>query len=593
MDIKLKMKRIISIIACIAISAQLMATVPVVSPQIIEIGRRADGKIHVWLFLDRSPTSLAVRKYPFPVTTRALLRRQRRGSADRARTDGLDRAVSLDYLKRIRESGVHIRRVSHWFNAISISATIEQLEKVRKFPFISSIEPVGQIRQPNVLDDDFGNGLEKGFATKTGDLDYGPSAWQLELLRVNDVHGLGYSGKDILVLMLDTGFLNSHEAIMQKRVKAEYDFINDDSETENETDEEIRIGQHNHGTMTYSVLGGYSPGQLISPGYGCDFLLAKTESVGYERIVEEDNFVAALEWGEMLGADIVSSSLGYNEWYVYDQMDGRTAITTRAVLIATQLGMVVVTAAGNERGAGGKPGWGGHIMAPADADSIITVGATDAWGEVALFSSVGPTADGRIKPEVAAPGIAVYSASPGGPEAYTTASGTSFATPLIAGCVALLLEAHPHWRPDQVREALMKTASQADSPDNYLGWGVVNLLKALHFSPGDSASTGGNPPDVAGQSTLFVYPNPFVLSHNSNTLVNWTMAARNRVQVDVYNLLGRHVINLYRHGLQEADPGSVEWNGIDYRGRQVATGVYLVRLRTGPETTFTRLIVQR
>jgi hypothetical protein len=206
---------------------------------------------------------------------------------------------------------------------------------------------------------------------------------------------------------------------------------------------------------------------------------------------------------------------------------------------------------------------------------------------------MGPTADGRTKPEVAALGIAVYAASPSGPDTYTTASGTSLSTPLIAGCVALLLEAHPQWGPAHVREALMETASQADNPDNYLGWGVVNLLEALYYTPGDSASPGGIPPSMAEQTTLMVYPNPFDLSHNSNTLVNWTLAAVTPVQVDIYNLLGQHVMNLYRHGQQEPDPGSVVWNGIDYRGRRVASGVYLIRLRTGQEITFTRLTVQR
>ncbi|MCH8023962.1 MAG: S8 family peptidase [Candidatus Marinimicrobia bacterium] len=482
--------------------------------------------------------------------------------------------------------------MSHWFNAISVSATIKQLEEIRKLPFIVYIAPVRQLRRPNTQHDDIRIEDEWGYAKKVGAIDYGASAWQSEMLGVNDVHERGYSGAGILVLMLDTGFMNSHEAINQERILGEYDFINDDGETANETAEENKIGQHNHGSMTYSVLGGYAPGKLIGPAYGCDFLLAKTESVAYELEVEEDNFVAALEWGENWGADIVSSSLGYNAWYEYEQMDGQTAITTRAVSIATQLGMVVVTAAGNERGSGGKQDWGGHIMAPADADSIITVGAIDAKGVVASFSSVGPTADGRIKPEVAAPGIGVYSASPSGSDIYTTGSGTSFATPLIAGCVALLLEAHPQWRPDQVREALTATASQSDKPDNYLGWGVVDLLAALQYIPGDSASTGGNSAGTAGQLTLLVYPNPFDLNHNSNTLVNWTLATETSVQVDVYNLLGQHVINLYRHGLQEPDPGSVRWDGIDYRGRRVASGVYLIRLRAGPEITFTRLTVQ-
>ena len=353
---------ILSIIAIIASSSLVNAEAPV-SQHLVEAGRRPKGQILAWLLLDRKPISLAIREDSFPKPNRAILRRHRRATATQSTIDALDMPVSLDYLQRIQSFGVHIRRVSHWFNAISVSATIKQLEEIRKLPFIVYIAPVRQLRRPNTQHDDIRIEDEWGYAKKVGAIDYGASAWQSEMLGVNDVHDRGYSGTGILVLMLDTGFMNSHEAINQERILGEYDFINDDGETANETAEENKIGQHNHGSMTYSVLGGYAPGELIGPAYGCDFLLAKTESVAYELEVEEDNFVVALEWGENWGADIVSSSLGYNAWYEYEQMDGRTAITTRAVSIATQLGMVVVTAAGNDRGSGGRAGppHAGHL----------------------------------------------------------------------------------------------------------------------------------------------------------------------------------------------------------------------------------------
>jgi len=151
--------------------------------------------------------------------------------------------------------------------------------------------------------------------------------------------------------------------------------------------------------------------------------------VAEENIVEEDNFVATVEWGELLGAYIVSISIGCNEGYEYEQMDGQTAITTRAVQQAVRLGMVVIIAAGNDRSGGGKPGRDGYIVAPADADSIITVVAVDIFGQVANFSSIDPTADRRIEPEVAALGIGVYEATSQGSEIYASVNGTSFATP--------------------------------------------------------------------------------------------------------------------------------------------------------------------
>jgi hypothetical protein len=178
--------------------------------------------------------------------------------------------------------------------------------------------------------------MMKSFAHQ---LDYGPSYDQLLLMNVPAVHDLGYSGLGIRVLMLDTGFYQEHEAIRPERILAEYDFLNNDGETQNESQEDDKYGQHNHGTYTYTALGGYRPGRLIGPAYQCSFLLAKTESVPDEIPGEEDNYVAGLEWGEELGADIVSSSLGYLDWYTYEDLDGLTAVTTRAVLWATRLGM--------------------------------------------------------------------------------------------------------------------------------------------------------------------------------------------------------------------------------------------------------------
>ncbi|MEE9161820.1 MAG: S8 family serine peptidase, partial [Candidatus Neomarinimicrobiota bacterium] len=160
----------------------------------------------------------------------------------------------------------------------------------------------------------------------------------------------------------------------------------------------------------------------------------------------------------------------------YADLDGLTAVTTLGVQWATRLGMVVVTAAGNERR---NSVWGGYIIAPGDADSIITVGAVSVAGHLASFSSHGPTFDGRIKPEVVAQGVSVFCASSTGPDRYTFVNGTSLSTPLIAGSVALLLEAHPTWRPEDVRDALMATASRADQPDNDYGWGIPDVLAAM------------------------------------------------------------------------------------------------------------------
>lgn len=225
-------------------------------------------------------------------------------------------------------------------------------------------------------------------------------------------------------------------------------------------------------------------GVIRGVAYECKFLLAKTEILDEEIIAEEDQYVAALEWGEALGADVASSSLGYLDWYTYDDMDGETAITTQAVDYAVGLGLVCVTAMGNE----GNSNWY-YMIAPADADSVIAVGAVDSLGQIASFSSHGPTFDGRIKPEVVARGVATFAAGTGSPTSFISANGTSLSTPLVAGASALLLQAHPNWTPMMVREALMMTANSATSPNNDYGFGLIDVMAALDYNfgvvPGD------------------------------------------------------------------------------------------------------------
>ncbi|MFQ6610118.1 MAG: S8 family serine peptidase, partial [Fidelibacterota bacterium] len=230
---------------------------------------------------------------------------------------------------------------------------------------------------------------------------------------------------------------------------------------------------HNHGTYTLSTLGGSFEGQLYGPAYNAQFLLAKTEDVSQEVPVEEDWYVAGLEWGESLGADVASSSLGYIDWYTYEDLDGQSAVTTIAVNIAIENGMVITTAAGNS-GSGG-------IIAPADAFEVLACGAVDSNGEIAGFSSWGPTADGRIKPDICARGVATFCADIVSPNSYREANGTSLSTPLVGGAAAVILSAHPSWTPLQVREALMMTADNVENPDNQYGWGVIDVMAAINY----------------------------------------------------------------------------------------------------------------
>ncbi len=420
-----------------------------------------------WVFLQDRP---ADRSLDAPdarsLSEDCLERREQRGRL--GSTGDWDRPLEEKALQQVLDSGVELRRISRWLNALSVEATEQQLARLRSLDVVRELRPLA--RGERILPSE-----EHPPLPASRDLSYGPSLDQLAEIDVPRVHEAGYDGSGVTVLMLDTGYYKEHEALHAEQVIAEWDFINEDGETQNE--EGDSPSQHNHGTLTWSALGGSSAGNLYGPAHGASFLLAKTEDVTSETPVEEDNYIAALEWGEALGADVSSGSLGYIAWYDFEDLNGLTAPITLAVDQAVALGMVVCVSAGNYR----ADDWG-HINTPSDAFHCISVGAVDENNEIAWFSSPGPTFDGRIKPEVTARGLGTVCAGIDSPTHYRTAGGTSLSCPLVAGGVALILQAHPGWGPEAVREALLTTADNSDSPNNDVGWGRVAVGSAIEYT---------------------------------------------------------------------------------------------------------------
>ncbi len=414
----------------------------------------------------------AIDKLPQRLTSRSLERRRLRGKEELF--DFTDLPVSAKYVNEVESRCKKIRIVSRWLNAASVEATRTEIERISELPFVRSIGKVVTYYRKKPSDENTKTLYRPPESLrKPGLLDYGPSYSQLSQIHVPSLHQLGYHGEGVLVCMLDTGYKKDHpvfqKAFEEGRVLAEYDFINQDLDTQNDSLD--TYDQHNHGTSTWSALGGEYDGSLYGPAYKASFILAKTEMVWQEIQAEEDLWVAGIEWADSLGADIVSSSLGYNAWYSYENMDGNTAVTTIAADLAVSKGIVVVNSAGNER----QKFWH-YIIAPADGDSVIAAGAVDEMGEIASFSSAGPTYDGRIKPDVCARGVDTYCAVPD--ENFWYIDGTSLSAPLVAGVCALLLQIHPDWNPVTIRDSLWHTASRADNPDTLYGYGIVNALKA-------------------------------------------------------------------------------------------------------------------
>lgn len=391
-----------------------------------------------------------------------------------------DLPVRSDYVDRARLMGAKLRRVSRWLNAASYDIPIDQLSKFEALPFVAEIRPVARYKNTGLIDSAekesifTSNDNESGLADV---LDYGYAYEQVAQINVPAMHQKGYTGQGVTLAILDTGFRKSHEAFanhyLEGRVLAEYDFINDDANTANQAGDVST--QWGHGTEVWSVTGGYMPGTLVGPAYKANFLLAKTEDNAGEYQGEEDNWVAAMEWADSLGADVLTSSLGYLDWYTISDYDGVTAVTTIAANTAVDLGIVVCISMGNE-GASAT-----SLTPPADAFDIISVGAVKLTGYIASFSSRGPTFDGRTKPEVCALGVDDACANYTADNTYTYSNGTSFACPLVAGIACLLVEAHPTFSPQLIRQSLMETASRADAPDNTYGWGIANGNAALSW----------------------------------------------------------------------------------------------------------------
>ena len=277
---------------------------------------------------------------------------------------------------------------------------------------------------------------------------------------------------------------------------------------------------------------------------------------------EEDNYVAALEWGESLGADIACASLGYLDWYSYEDLDGNSAVTTIAVDIASNLGVLCINSAGNE---GDDPWY--YIIAPADADSVISVGAVNRDGTIANFSSRGPTYDGRIKPEVCALGVSAYCVRSNTEDIYRTASGTSFSAPLAAGAAAVILSANPEWTNMQAREAIMMTASLSNSPDNIYGYGILNTWAAINYQ----FTTGlKNEEIIPNALTVFdAYPNPFNPTTSIRILSESILPS---ITLSIFNINGQ-LIQTLKKETTNARRMDIKWDG-----SRNSSGVYFFKI---------------
>ncbi len=384
-----------------------------------------------------------------------------------------DIPISEHYCVNVENLGAQIVHKCKWLNAISVIATPDVIENLRKLPFVAKVQPVAV----------FHKRFDESATLESADFDsafYGYTAVQIASMNVPQLHRMGVSGAGVLLCVTDTGFNLRHNAVAHADVVAHYDFVSGDSIVWWQEGDNPSVTSH--GTKCWGEIAGNLQHVYYGVAPNASFVLARTENLDSETTLEEDSWAAATEWAESLGVDIISVSLGYDDWYVPANFDGDTPVITRAADLAAMHGISVFVAAGND-GRDGRV----SISAPSDGDSVLAVGACDNNGVLASFSSRGPSADGRIKPDFVAHGANTWCLSGYDDSTYVTASGTSMATPNAAGVGALLLEMKPSLTPMQLRETLRKSANNAATPNNDYGWGVIDARAAAAYPANDTS----------------------------------------------------------------------------------------------------------
>lgn len=476
-----------------------------------------------WVYFNDKPDAATQLNTPLNfLTQRALDRRDSQGIA----LSENDVPIHQPYIDEITAAnGITVMAKSKWLNCLHIRGSVDDINTLTLLSFVNHVHfadaslnskrptPITIIPVNKQMD------VQANF-------NYGNSANQIQMLNGHLLHQAGYTGVGKIIAVLDSGFINVNSTSPFQRLFDNNQILGGYNYVSQSTDV---YSLHNHGTLTLSCMGGYVDGQLVGTAPDAQYYLFVTEDVTQENPVEESYWVEAAEEADRLGADIISTSLGYYEFdnpnygHAYDEFTGDEAFASKGANIAFSKGMIVVASAGNS---GGSPEPLNHIGVPAEATNVLAIGAVKSDETYASFSSVGPSFDGRIKPDLMAQGQASVVANTSG--TIQTASGTSFSCPIMAGMIASFWQVVPGLTNQAVIDIVKQSADRYANPDNQFGYGIPDFytaLLAVQLSIGDSS-----------KAKFLVYPNPA----KNNLFISFPNEYQD-AKVTLYTTLGQNV----------------------------------------------------
>lgn len=477
--------------------------------------------------------------------------------------DFKDIPIDPTYISQIKlVTGITVMAKSKWMNSVHVRGSQAIIRSLKDFSFVDKVDFANKTLNLTAKAVKVSKQIQEAKVAKTKiDYDYGTSTNQIKMLNGDALHKQNYTGSGKIIAIMDAGFLGVNITQPFKRLRDNnqilggYNFVMRDSNV---------YSSDSHGTSVLSTMGGYTETKLVGTAPDASYYLFITEDVRSENPVEESLWVEAAEKADSLGVDVINTSLGYFEYdnsaysHTYNEMDGATAFISRGAEIAFSRGMIVVVSAGNE-GDTSNP----HIGAPADAVSVITIGAVNSAKTRASFSSIGPSYDGRIKPDLMAQGVAAVLSNKYG--AIVTEDGTSFSGPIVAGMVASFWQAFPSKTNKQIRTLILQSGDRYTEPTVQYGYGIPDFGLALGVSE-----------NSATHNYFVAYPNP------TSDFISMEFPERfNKGTVGFYTVLGQKVLE---HQLNDAKD--------TFSLKSLSSGIYIYKIESAAFSKSGKIIKQ-